>query len=46
MYWRKYGRDSKKRKERGLGKEEGLKDSGRREGWGEERRKECKKGRK
>jgi hypothetical protein len=27
MYWRKCGRESKKRKKRGLGKEEGLEDS-------------------
>ncbi len=46
MYWRKDGRESKKRKKKGLGKEEGQEDSRGREGWGEERRKECKKGRK
>ncbi len=43
MYWGKYGIESKKKNEKGLGKDERLKDS--REGWGEGRRKEWSKGR-
>jgi hypothetical protein len=46
MYWRKYGIESKKRNEKGLGKDEGLEDSRGREGLGEGRRKEWSKGRK
>jgi hypothetical protein len=34
MYWWKYGIESKKRKEKGRGKEEGLKDRRSRDGWG------------